>query len=77
MRDELGVPLAVHNDANLAALGEYTFGVAAGSRLFVFVMIRTGLGKGVVSEGRLFTGAHGGAGARRKSRRGQGRSGGG
>ncbi|MGP3980649.1 ROK family protein [Streptomyces sp. KR80] len=62
MRDELGVPLAVHNDANLAALGEYTFGVGSGSRLFVYVMIGTGLGMGVVSEGRLFTGAHGGAG---------------
>ncbi|NEA58148.1 ROK family protein [Streptomyces sp. SID13666] len=62
MRDELGVPLAVHNDANLAALGEYTFGVGAGSKLFVYVMIGTGLGMGVVSEGRLFTGAHGAAG---------------
>ncbi|MFD9791160.1 ROK family protein [Streptomyces sp. NPDC059070] len=62
MRDGLGLPLAVHNDANLAALGEYTFGVGAGSRLFVYVMIGTGLGMGVVSEGRLFTGAHGGAG---------------
>lgn len=62
MRDELGVPLAVHNDANLAALGEYTFGVGAGSRLFVYVMIGTGLGMGVVTDGRLFTGAHGAAG---------------
>ncbi|MEV6548523.1 ROK family protein [Streptomyces sp. NPDC051597] len=62
MRDGLGMPLAVHNDANLAALGEYTFGVGAGSRLFVYVLIGTGLGMGVVSEGQLFTGAHGGAG---------------
>jgi predicted NBD/HSP70 family sugar kinase len=62
MRDELGIPLEVHNDANLAALGEYTYGVGAGSRLFTYIMIGTGLGMGVVSEGRLFTGAHGGAG---------------
>ncbi|MEH0581332.1 MULTISPECIES: ROK family transcriptional regulator [Streptomyces] len=62
MREELGIPLEVHNDANLAALGEYTFGVGAGSRLFTYIMIGTGLGMGVVSEGRLFTGAHGGAG---------------
>ncbi|NEB76610.1 ROK family transcriptional regulator [Streptomyces sp. SID14478] len=62
MRERLGVPLAVHNDANLAALGEYAFGVGAGSRLFVYVMIGTGLGMGVVSAGRLFTGANGGAG---------------
>ncbi|MEU2426670.1 ROK family protein [Streptomyces sp. NPDC007851] len=62
MRGELGVPLEVHNDANLAALGEYTYGVGAGSRLFAYIMIGTGLGMGVVSEGRLFTGAHGLAG---------------
>ncbi|MEU3248071.1 ROK family transcriptional regulator [Streptomyces sp. NPDC006875] len=62
MREMLGFPLEVHNDANLAALGEYTYGVGAGSRLFAYIMIGTGLGMGVVSEGRLFTGAHGGAG---------------
>ncbi|MEV0640990.1 ROK family transcriptional regulator [Streptomyces sp. NPDC050619] len=62
MREELGIPLEVHNDANLAALGEYAFGVGAGSRLFTYIMIGTGLGMGVVSEGRLFTGAHGLAG---------------
>ncbi|MGW2638985.1 ROK family transcriptional regulator [Streptomyces sp. NPDC001348] len=62
LRDELGVPLEVHNDANLAALGEYTYGVGGGSRLFAYILIGTGLGMGVVSEGRLFTGAHGLAG---------------
>lgn len=62
MRAELGVPLELHNDANLAALGEYTYGVGAGSRLFAYLLIGTGLGMGVVSEGRLFTGAHGLAG---------------
>ncbi|MGH4033843.1 ROK family protein [Actinomycetota bacterium Odt1-20B] len=62
MSERLGVPLEVHNDANLAALGEYAFGVGAGSRLFAYIMIGTGLGMGVVSAGRLFTGAHGGAG---------------
>ncbi|MEU7426064.1 ROK family protein [Streptomyces sp. NPDC040750] len=60
--EELGVPLEVHNDANLAALGEYTYGVGAGSRLFAYILIGTGLGMGVVSDGRLFTGAHGLAG---------------
>jgi predicted NBD/HSP70 family sugar kinase len=62
MRDELGVPLAVHNDANLAAVGEHAFGVGAGSRLFVYVMIGTGLGMGIVADGRPFTGASGAAG---------------
>lgn len=62
IREGLGLPVAVQNDANLAALGEYTYGVGAGSRLFVYIMVGTGLGMGVVNEGRLFTGAHGGAG---------------
>jgi predicted NBD/HSP70 family sugar kinase len=62
MRADLGVPLEVHNDANLAALGEYTYGVGAGSRLFAYILIGTGLGMGVVADGRLFTGAHGLAG---------------
>ncbi|MFE2580773.1 ROK family transcriptional regulator [Streptomyces sp. NPDC059378] len=62
LREDLGVPLEMHNDANLAALGEYTYGVGAGSRLFAYILIGTGLGMGVVSEGRLFTGAHGLAG---------------
>ncbi|WP_051789511.1 ROK family transcriptional regulator [Streptomyces sp. NRRL S-1022] len=62
IRAELAVPLAVHNDANLAALGEYTYGVGAGSRLFAYILIGTGLGMGIVGEGRLFTGAHGLAG---------------
>ncbi|MBC9713546.1 ROK family transcriptional regulator [Streptomyces sp. TRM66268-LWL] len=62
MRDRLGTPLSVHNDANLAALGEYTFGSGAGSRLFVYVLIGTGLGMGVVADGELFLGAHGAAG---------------
>ncbi|MDW6061804.1 ROK family transcriptional regulator [Streptomyces sp. FXJ1.4098] len=66
MREELGTPLgtslSVHNDANLAALGEYAFGAGRGSRLFVYVLVGTGLGMGVVADGRLFTGAHGAAG---------------
>ncbi|MEV3854717.1 ROK family transcriptional regulator [Streptomyces sp. NPDC050095] len=62
MRESLGTPLSVHNDANLAALGEYAFGAGAGSRLFVYVLIGTGLGMGVVADGELFLGAHGAAG---------------
>jgi predicted NBD/HSP70 family sugar kinase len=57
-----GVDLSVHNDANLAALGEYVLGAGRGSKLFVYVLIGTGLGVGIVSGGELFTGAHGAAG---------------
>ncbi|MVU77883.1 ROK family protein [Nocardia sp. ET3-3] len=63
LHDALGVSeLSVHNDANLAALGEYAHGGGRGSRLFVYVLIGTGLGVGIVSRGELFTGAHGAAG---------------
>jgi predicted NBD/HSP70 family sugar kinase len=63
LRRQLGGPdLSLHNDANLAALGEYAFGAGQGSRLFVYVLVGTGLGMGVVADGELFTGAHGAAG---------------
>ncbi|HEX4788557.1 MAG TPA: ROK family transcriptional regulator, partial [Actinospica sp.] len=44
-----GVELSVHNDANLAALGEHDLGAGRGSRLFVYVLIGTGLGVGIVA----------------------------
>ncbi|WP_377267691.1 ROK family protein [Peterkaempfera sp. SMS 1(5)a] len=62
IRELLGIALSVHNDANLAALGEYAFGAGAGSPLFVYLLIGTGLGMGVVADGQLFEGAHGAAG---------------
>lgn len=63
IRERLGgIEISVHNDANLAALGEYDFGAGRHSRLFVYVLIGTGLGVGIVANGQLFTGAHGAAG---------------
>ncbi len=58
----LDTPISVHNDANLAALGEYARGAGAGSRLFVYLLIGTGIGMGVVTGGKLSKGAHGAAG---------------
>ncbi|MFI9271523.1 ROK family protein [Kitasatospora sp. NPDC052896] len=62
LRAGLGTAISVHNDANLAALGEYARGAGVGSRLFVYLLIGTGLGMGVVAGGRLQQGAHGAAG---------------
>ncbi|MFC1418937.1 ROK family transcriptional regulator [Streptacidiphilus cavernicola] len=62
MRQGLGTSLTVHNDANLAAIGEYAVGAGVGSRLFLYILIGTGLGMGVVADGELFRGAHGAAG---------------
>ncbi len=62
LRTALGTRLDVVNDANLAALGEYAFGAGQGSRLFAYLWIGTGLGAGLVADGKLFRGGHGAAG---------------
>ncbi|MDU0291687.1 ROK family protein [Saccharothrix longispora] len=59
---ELGPGLVVENDANLAAVGERAYGVARGVDVFVCVTVGTGIGMGIVVDGRLFRGAHGAAG---------------
>nr|WP_249416566.1 ROK family transcriptional regulator [Streptomyces sp. TS71-3] len=62
LRAELGTGLDVMNDANLAALGEYALGAGQGARLFAYLWVGTGLGAGIVSDGKLFRGRHGAAG---------------
>ena len=54
-----GFPVRVVNDANAAALGELWRGGGAGCRNMVFLTLGTGVGGGVVVDGRLLTGAHG------------------
>ena len=51
-------PVAVENDANAAALGEGWRGAAQGLRDYVFIALGTGIGAGVVADGRLLHGAH-------------------
>ncbi|MER7755071.1 ROK family transcriptional regulator [Kitasatospora sp. NPDC097643] len=58
----LGTAVTVANDANLAALGEYTLGAGRGSRMFAYLLVGTGLGVGVVKDGELLVGAHGALG---------------
>jgi predicted NBD/HSP70 family sugar kinase len=62
MQKELGTRLDLLNDANLAALGEYSAGAGRGRSLFVYLLVGTGVGGGIVVDGRLFPGAHGAAG---------------
>jgi glucokinase len=50
------VPIWVHKDANLSALGEYYFGASQGLRDFVYLGIGSGLGAGIISGGHLITG---------------------
>ncbi|WP_327589793.1 ROK family protein [Nonomuraea sp. NBC_00507] len=56
------IPIAVDNDANLAALAEYTWGVAAGTSDLVYLTGEVGVGGGIISGGRLLGGADGFAG---------------
>lgn len=57
-----GLPVIVENDGNIAAWGEYRFGAGRGLRDIVVVTVGTGIGGGIISEGRLFRGGHGAAG---------------
>jgi predicted NBD/HSP70 family sugar kinase len=54
-----GFPIQVDNDANLAALGEYAMGSRAGTRDLVYLTGETGVGGGVMVDGRLLRGAEG------------------
>ena len=54
-----GLPVTAGNDANVAALGEFWKGGGQGCNNMVFVTLGTGVGGGIVVEGRLLHGAHG------------------
>jgi len=58
LRRRWDVPVAIENDANMAALGEGWTGAAAGLGTFIFIALGTGIGAGLVVEGRLWRGAH-------------------
>src|SRR5690606_11026752 len=60
--DAFGIDVIVENDVNVGALGERWLGRAKGVETFVSVALGTGLGMGIVSEGRIMRGARGGAG---------------
>jgi glucokinase len=62
LQAEFGVPAAVDNDANVAALGEWRFGAGRGSASLLYVTISTGIGGGWVLGGRIWGGADGMAG---------------
>ncbi len=58
----LGLPVQIGNDANLAALGEFRFGAGRAVRHLVMVTLGTGIGGGIIVDGKLLDGADGGAG---------------
>jgi glucokinase len=60
--DRLGRTVRLENDANAAALGEWLFGAGRGTRHMVFVTVSTGIGGGIIVDGRLLHGHLGMAG---------------
>ena len=57
-----GIPVALTNDANAAALGEMVYGVARGMKNFIVITLGTGVGSGIVVNGQLLYGHDGFAG---------------
>ena len=57
-----GLPVTLTNDANAAAIGEMTFGMAKGMRDFIVLTLGTGVGSGIVCNGELVYGYDGNAG---------------
>jgi glucokinase len=62
LRARFPVPVFVGNDARCATLGEYEFGIGRGTGTFVLLTLGTGIGGGIVAEGRLVLGVGFGAG---------------
>lgn len=60
--EKFGIPAAVTNDANAAAIGEMTYGVARGMKDFIMITLGTGVGSGIVVSGNMVYGADGLAG---------------
>lgn len=60
--EALGIPVAVTNDANAAAMGEMIYGVARGMKNFIVITLGTGVGSGIVINGQLVYGHDGFAG---------------
>ncbi len=62
VRDKFGIPVAVTNDANAAAIGEMTSGAARGLKDFIMITLGTGVGSGIVINGQMTYGHDGFAG---------------
>jgi len=59
MRERHGLPVAIDNDANAAAIGEWQAGAARGARYVVMLTLGTGVGGGLILDGKPYRGATG------------------
>ena len=62
LEEKFGIPTAIENDANACALAEFTYGAGRGCKNMVFFTFGTGLGAGLILDGRLYRGTNGMAG---------------
>ncbi len=62
LEDRAGIPVAITNDANAAAIGEMTYGAARGMKDFIVITLGTGVGSGIVVNGQMVYGNDGFAG---------------
>ena len=62
LEEAFGIPAAITNDANAAAVGEMTYGVARGMKNFIMITLGTGVGSGIVIDGKIVYGHDGFAG---------------
>lgn len=60
--DRFGIRAGIHNDANACALAEWKFGAGVGTRNMAFLTFGTGLGAGLILNGKLYTGTNDNAG---------------
>lgn len=59
IQEQINVPIRISNDANVAALGEYTYGKGKDVNNIVFVTLGTGVGGGIIIDGKMLEGKNG------------------
>lgn len=62
LTDQFGIPAYLCNDANACALAEWKFGAGQGTQNMIFLTFGTGMGAGLILNGRLYSGTNGNAG---------------
>lgn len=62
LEDRLGIPAYIQNDANACAMAEWKYGAGKGTRNMIFLTFGTGLGAGLILDGKLYSGTNGMAG---------------
>jgi len=62
LQQALGLPTVLENDANAAALGEFRYGAGKGARSIVYMTVSTGIGGGIILDGKVWHGVKDAAG---------------